>query len=104
MEQEDNAVVSSGVYESAVKGRSYFREAYREVRQEAKELRDFVAWVDTWVSNPIGSYSYPALAGLFSQAKEKIAILTHGSGPSEPLQCLRCGTVDAFGPVSKEKK
>lgn len=22
-------------------------------------------------------------------------------GPSEPLQCLRCGTIDAFGPVSK---
>jgi hypothetical protein len=23
-------------------------------------------------------------------------------GPSEPLQCLRCGTIDAFGPVSKD--
>ncbi|WP_439398772.1 hypothetical protein ACRQ5Q_15320 [Bradyrhizobium sp. PMVTL-01] len=23
-------------------------------------------------------------------------------GPTEPLQCLRCGTVDAFGPVSKK--
>jgi len=26
------------------------------------------------------------------------------SGPNEPLQCLRCGTVDAFGPISKEKR
>lgn len=22
-------------------------------------------------------------------------------GPSEPLRCLRCGTIDAFGPVSR---
>jgi hypothetical protein len=39
-----------------------------------------------------------------------LAALAPGNGaveaddPSEPLQCLRCGTVDAFGPVSKEKK
>jgi hypothetical protein len=24
------------------------------------------------------------------------------AGPTEPLQCLRCGTVDAFGPSSKK--
>lgn len=69
-------VVPSGVYESAVKGRSDFREAYSEARQEAKQLRDFVSWVDAWVSNPVGSYSYPALAGLFSQTRENIALLT----------------------------
>lgn len=26
----------------------------------------------------------------------------HPHGPTEPLQCLRCGTIDAFGPVSKK--
>ncbi len=25
-------------------------------------------------------------------------------GPTEPLQCLRCGTVDAFGPASKDRE
>lgn len=25
------------------------------------------------------------------------------SGPSESLKCLRCGTIDAFGPISKER-
>ncbi len=29
------------------------------------------------------------------------ASITVAQGPTEPLQCLRCGTVDAFGPVLK---
>lgn len=74
-EMRERAAVPAGVYESAVRGRSDFREAYRKAQQEAKELREFVAWVDTWVSNPVGSYSHPALAGLFSQTREKIALL-----------------------------
>lgn len=75
-----DATVAIGVYESAVKGRSDFREAYRDARQEAKELRDFVAWVDAWVSNTVGSYSYPALAGLFSQTQERIRLLSLSNG------------------------
>jgi len=83
--------VSSGVYESAVKGRSDFRGAYSAARQEAKQLREFVAWVDTWISNPIGSYSYPALSGLFSQAREKIALLTLQNTPCPGCDGHECG-------------
>jgi hypothetical protein len=69
------SAVPGTVYESAVKGRSDFRDAYREAREETKQLRAFVAWIDTWVSNPVGGYAYPALAGLFSEARERIAVL-----------------------------
>lgn len=31
-------------------------------------------------------------------------LLQEKRGPSEPLQCLRCGTVDAFGPIAGGKK
>lgn len=39
------------------------------------ELRDFAAWVDTWVSNQAGAYSVHALDGLFGMARDKIAAL-----------------------------
>lgn len=66
---------ATSVYDSAVKGRSDFRDAYRASREEAARLRDFAAWIDTWVSNPVVSYAYPALAGLFIEAREKLATL-----------------------------
>jgi hypothetical protein len=54
------------------------------------------------------------IGDVFDSAKDFLAkynVTVRGSeitstqrGPAEPLQCLRCGTVDAFGPVSAEKK
>lgn len=37
-------------------------------------------WVDAWVSNPVGSYSYDALNGLFLMTRDKINgyFLRHG--------------------------
>jgi hypothetical protein len=40
-----------------------------------KELEDFVGWIDTWVSNPAGSYSLHALDGLFAATRERTAAL-----------------------------
>lgn len=37
-------------------------------------------------------------------ASEIVNALRSPAGPTDPLQCLRCGTVDAFGPISAEKK
>lgn len=55
------------------------------------------------VGNSIPEYALPKeVIELLEEAAHQIAQMR--SGPSEPLQCLRCGTVDAFGPVSKEKK
>ena len=45
-------------------------------------LRDFVAWVDTWVSNPVGAYSVDALNGLFGMARDRIAALSAKEGRS----------------------
>ena len=43
---------------------------------------------------------------MLEEAADEIERLRHPvqavRGPSEPLQCLRCGTIDAFGPVSKK--
>lgn len=35
---------------------------------------------------------------------ERLRAVPQTAGMTERLQCLRCGTVDAFGPVSPEKK
>lgn len=43
---------------------------------DVKKLRDFVAWVDTWVSNPAASYSTSALDGLFGMTRDRIAALS----------------------------
>jgi hypothetical protein len=40
---------------------------------EIERLREFAAWVDTWVSNPIGAYSVAALDGLFAMARARLA-------------------------------
>jgi hypothetical protein len=55
------------------------------------EINIGLAWKHTARSNTIA----------LRDAEAKIAQMR--SGPSEPLQCLRCGTIDAFGPVSKER-
>jgi hypothetical protein len=47
---------------------------------EITRLREFAAWVDTWVSNPAGAYSTDALNGLFGMARDKIAALTQSNG------------------------
>jgi hypothetical protein len=47
---------------------------------EANGLRQVVDWVDTWVSNPVGSYSVAALDGLFAMTRDRIAALTDENG------------------------
>lgn len=38
-------------------------------------LRAVVDWVDSWVSNPVGSYSVSALDGLFGMTRDRIVAL-----------------------------
>lgn len=39
---------------------------------ENMRLKSFVDWVDSWVSNPVGSYSVAALDGLFGMTRDQI--------------------------------
>jgi len=48
-----------------------------EQRAEIERLRAFVGWIDSWVSNPVGSYSVSALDGLFGLTRDKIEALGH---------------------------
>lgn len=50
---------------------------------ELARLREFVGWVDSWVSNPVGAYSVSALDGLFGMTRDKIASLALSSNKSE---------------------
>jgi len=52
------------------------RQAIHEVADEIKKLRDFARWVDSWVSNPVGSYSVNALDGLFGMTRDKLGALS----------------------------
>ena len=45
---------------------------HKRAAHEIKRLRAIVSHVETWVSNPPGSYSMMALDGLFSQTREMI--------------------------------
>lgn len=42
-------------------------------------LREFVSWVDSWVSTPAASYSTAALDGLFGMTRDRIAALSDTS-------------------------
>lgn len=55
-------------------------------------LRNFAVW------NARHSHYDPV--PLCKEAADLIERIT--SGPTEPLRCLRCGTVDAFGPASPQ--
>lgn len=44
---------------------------------EIERLKAVVGWVDSWVSNPVGSYSVYALDGLFRTTRDKIAAVPH---------------------------
>lgn len=46
-----------------------------EAADEIERLREFASWVDTWVSNPVGSYSVYALDGLFAMTRDRLAAL-----------------------------
>lgn len=55
--------------------------AYRKAKEalaskDDQGYRNFVSWVDSWVSNPAGSYSTAALDGLFGMTRDKIAALS----------------------------
>lgn len=56
--------------------------AVKDDETVVEALRDFVAWVDTWVSNPVGAYSVDALNGLFGMARDRIAALAAKDGRS----------------------
>lgn len=45
------------------------------------EEREFVRWVETWVSKPVGSHSVMDLNVLFAEAREKIAALLRPAQP-----------------------
>jgi hypothetical protein len=45
------------------------------VADELRRLREFVGWVDSWVSRPVGSYSIHAIDGLFGMTRDKIEAL-----------------------------
>lgn len=48
----------------------------REAADEMERLREFVGWIDTWISNPARAYSHDALEGLFGMTRDKISALT----------------------------
>lgn len=50
-------------------------EGFTRCRAERDELQAFADWVETWVSNPVGSYSVHALDGLFAMTRDKLAAL-----------------------------
>lgn len=50
-------------------------DAAQPIAKELATLRDFAGWVDTWISNPVGSYSVNALDGLFRMTREKLFAL-----------------------------
>jgi len=50
-------------------------ECLREQKKELERLREFVGWIDTWISNPARAYSHDALEGLFGMTRDKIAVL-----------------------------
>jgi hypothetical protein len=56
------------------------KEARHEREAEIERLREFVSWVDAWVSNPVRAYSVSALDGLFGMTRDRIAALTTGRG------------------------
>jgi hypothetical protein len=48
---------------------------YDEMQGEIDRLREFAAWIETWVSNPAGGYSTAALDGLFGMTRDRLAAL-----------------------------
>lgn len=53
--------------------------------------------------NSTPEYALPKeIIELLEEAAHQIARIR--SSPSEPLQCLQCGTIDAFGPNLKGEK
>jgi len=59
-----------------------------ELEAENERLREFSAWVDTWVSNPATSYSVYTLDGLFGMTRDKLAALAapQSAGNAVPPQ------------------
>jgi hypothetical protein len=50
------------------------------LRAENERLREFVDWVDSWVSNPVSGYSVSALDGLFGMTRDRITALQNPVG------------------------
>ena len=55
-----------------------------EAADQIERLRDFVSWVDIWVSNPVGSYSVHSLDGLFGITRDKIEALRRAGAVGGP--------------------
>ncbi len=46
-----------------------------EAIDEINRLREFVSWIDTWISNPARAYSHDALEGLFGMTRDRMPAL-----------------------------
>lgn len=60
-----------------------YKSACKEAADEIERLRAQLAsatkaldWVESWVHNPVGSYSVAALDGLFAMTRDRIAELS----------------------------
>ena len=52
---------------------------FLKMEAEIERLRGIIGFVDSWVSNPVGSYSVEALNGLFGMTRNRINSVTDES-------------------------
>lgn len=52
------------------------RPVLRRAADKLEQAQAVIDWIDSWVSNPVGSYSVSALDGLFGMTRDKIATLS----------------------------
>lgn len=50
-------------------------DAVAEKNEIIRRQKDVIDWVESWISNPVGSYSVAALDGLFAMTRDRIAEL-----------------------------
>lgn len=56
--------------------RTELEAAISALLDERDALVDFASWVDSWVSNPVTSYSVDALDGLFGLTRDRLEALS----------------------------
>lgn len=49
--------------------------ANARLQTRIKNRDEVIAWVETWINNPVTSYSVHALDGLFGMTRDKIALM-----------------------------
>ena len=58
------------------------------LRAKLESARKVIDWVESWVHNPVGSYSVAALDGLFAMTRDRITALTDEEGKPPPAPSL----------------